>query len=187
MDSVAFAIGVKAANNTAEPVRALWNQVARFEAASSMTGLNYPPHITLAVYDDIDPALLKAAVADAFAGASALSLTFARIDYFDTDPLVLWAVPSAHSGLTGAHRAVHARIDPRRCHPHYWPSVWVPHCTLGTKIKADRRAEAVKFAARPIQPFRVTFDVADCVSFPPVVVLEEQRLIRPAPRGPAHA
>ena len=96
-------------------------------------------------------------------------------DYAPTDPQ---ATPSTVSDLTSAHAAVHARIDPGLCHPYYRPGAWVPHCTLGTKIQADRRAEAITLAARPIEPFRVTFSVADCVSFPPVTVLREHRLAR---------
>jgi 2'-5' RNA ligase len=118
------------------------------------------------------------ALAEAFAGASALNLTFARLDYFHTEPLVLWAEPSPLPALNSAYEAVHARIDPSLCHPHYRPGAWVPHCSLGTKIPADRRAEAITLAVQPIEPFQVTFDVADCVSFPPVVVLREHRLAR---------
>jgi hypothetical protein len=44
---------------------------------------------------------------------------------------------------------------------------------------AERRAEAAAFAARPIQAFEVVFDVADCVSFPPVAVIEERPLSGP--------
>ncbi len=105
-----------------------------------------------------------------------MSLTFARLDYFDTEPLVLWAVPSPSLALNSAHKAVHACIDPHLCRPHYRPGAWVPHCTLGTQVQANRRAEAITFAARPIEPLQVTFDVADCVSFPPVIVLREHRL-----------
>jgi 2'-5' RNA ligase len=154
----------------------LWDQVAGLETAPSMAALDYPPHITLAVYDNIDPERLRAVLADAFTGASALSLTFGRLDYFDIEPFVLWAVPSPLPALNSAHEAVHARIDPSLCHPHYRPGAWVPHCTLGTKIQPDRRAEAITLAAQPIEPLRVTFDVADCVSFPPVTVLREHRL-----------
>lgn len=175
---MAFAISLKAIDSTADPIRALWGQVAAIETIPSMAALNYPPHITLAIYDDIDPERLRAVLAEAFTGASALSLTFAQLNYFDTEPLVLWAVPSPLPALNSAHEGVHARIDPSLCHPHYRPGAWVPHCTLGTKIQAERRAEAISLAALPFEPFRVTFSVADCVSFPPVTVLSEHRLAR---------
>jgi 2'-5' RNA ligase len=176
---MAFAISVKAANSTADPIRALWAEITRFESRPSMAALGDPPHITLAVYDAVDPARLRAVLQDAFTPAYALRLTFARLRVFDDDPLVLWAEPSPLGALRSAHARVHACIDPRLCRPHYRPDAWVPHCTLGTEIAAERRAEAAAFAARPIQAFEVVFDVADCVSFPPVAVIEEQPLSGP--------
>jgi 2'-5' RNA ligase len=126
----------------------------------------------LAVYDDIPPIQVSDALREAFAGKPALHLTLTTMRYFN-DPLVLWAKPSPSADLTSAHARVHACINPRLCHRL---GSWVPHCTLGTAILAQHREEAIAFAARPIQAFEVVFDVADCVSFPPVIVIAEQPL-----------
>jgi 2'-5' RNA ligase len=171
-----FAIVLKAANSTADPIRALWKKASLFESRPSMAALNYPPHITLAVYDKIDPELLRIAFRRSFHGAPALRLTFSRLCFFDSDPLVLWADPAASEGLANRHAAIHACIEPTKCHPHYRPGAWIPHCTLGTQVKEELRADAVAFAARSIDPFDVLFDGAECVSFPPAAVLEEHRL-----------
>ncbi|AOO83919.1 hypothetical protein [Bosea vaviloviae] len=50
-----IAISVKAANDTAARIEASWEQAARFEDPPSMRSLSYPPHITLAIYDNIEP------------------------------------------------------------------------------------------------------------------------------------
>jgi 2'-5' RNA ligase len=175
---MAFAICLKAANDTAEPIRTLWQEAARFEMRPSMASLDYPPHLTLAVYRDVAPDRLKAVLGDALAGTSALRVTFTRLRFFD-DPLVLWVDPSPSAPLAHLHARVHARIDPGLCHPHYRPGAWVPHCTLATQIPSERRADAIAFAARPIPAFEVVFDTADCVSFPPVVVIDERPLASP--------
>ncbi len=180
-----IAIGLKAANDTADSIRALWDQVSLFEDPPSMVTLNYPPHITLAIYDDVAPDLLKATLRRSFTGASAVRLTFIRLRFFDSDPLVLWADPSPSPALAQAHAAVHACINPELCHPHYRPGAWIPHCTLGTHIKAEHRADAIALTARSIEPFDVLFDVVDCVCFPPVAVLEEHVLLGSA-RANAH-
>jgi 2'-5' RNA ligase len=183
---MSFAISLKAVNDTAEPIRALWDQVSLLEEAPSMVALNYPPHITLAIYDDVAPHLLTAALRRGVTEASALRLTFTRLRFFDSDPLVLWADPSPSPALTEAYAAVHAYIDPAQCHPHYRPGAWTPHCTLGTQIKAEHRADAIALTTRSIEPFDVLFDVVDCVCFPPVAVLEEHVLLGPE-RANAHA
>jgi 2'-5' RNA ligase len=174
---MSFAISLKAANATADPIRTLWDQVPLFEEALSMVALNYPPHNTLAIYDDVAPDLLKATLRRSFTGAPALRLTFTRLRFFDSDPLVLWADPSPSPASAEAHAAVHACIDPAQCHPHYRPGAWIPHCTLGTHIKAEHRADAIALTARSIEPFEVLFDVVDCLCFPPVAVLEEHVLL----------
>lgn len=142
-----------------------------------MSTLNYPPHLTLAIYDDIPVGRLRAGLQEALTGTSALRLTFTRLRFFD-DPLVLWAEPSLSAALATAHARVHACVDPRLCHPYYRPGTWVPHCTLGTEILAKHREEAIAFVSRPIPTFEVIFNVADCVSFPPVAVIDEQPLAR---------
>jgi hypothetical protein len=48
-----FAINIKAAGVTRSGIEALWAEFSQFEDAPSMVALNYPPHITLAVYEDI--------------------------------------------------------------------------------------------------------------------------------------
>ncbi len=90
---MAFAISLKAVNDTASPIWALWEEVARLESRPSMATLDYPPHLTLVVYHDVRLAQLRAALREAFAGTSALRLAFTRLNFFDY-PLVLWADPS---------------------------------------------------------------------------------------------
>ncbi|MPR31477.1 2'-5' RNA ligase family protein [Microvirga tunisiensis] len=175
---MAYAISLKVVNDPAGPIRALWEEVAQFESRPSMAALGYPPHLTLAVYDDIPLVQASNVLREAFAGRSALRLTFTRLRFFD-DPLVLWAEPSPSADLTSAHARVHALIDPRHCHPRYRPGAWVPHCTLGTQILLKYREEALAFAARTIAAFEVIFDVADCVSLAPVFIMAEQPLDRP--------
>ena len=177
------AISVKAANDTAAPIRELWEQVGRFERRPSMAALGYPPHVTLAVYDDLARARLRSIVDTAFAGRPALRVTFDRIRHFDGPALVLWASPSAAGPLERAHAAVHALGDPALCRPHYRPGAWVPHCTLGTEVLESRRDEALAFARRSIAPFEVVFDAADGVAFAPVEVIAECALI-PIADGP---
>lgn len=173
---MAFAISIKAVNETARPILALWDEVGRFEDVPSMPALGYPPHITFAIYDEADDRQVRAALTSAFAGIPPIRLNFAAIGWFDNSPPVLWAAPGPSALLPRIHAAIHRAIDPVSCHPHYRPGAWVPHCTLGTRIAEDRRAAAFALTHRPMTPFEVTFDFADALRFLPVEVLEERRL-----------
>jgi hypothetical protein len=45
LGGMAFGISIKATDHSGAPVRELWRQFGKFEAAPSMVGLNYPPHL----------------------------------------------------------------------------------------------------------------------------------------------
>jgi 2'-5' RNA ligase len=149
----------------------LVDEAAQFEQASSIRALGYPPHITLARYPEISLSLLREAAAS-LGSTKPIALTFDRIGLFDVDPVILWLSPQADQHLLEAHGRVHETAGPSRCDPHYRPGQWIPHLTLAMSIAIQRRALALEFAARPFEPFGLTFDVVECVSWPPVRVLE---------------
>jgi 2'-5' RNA ligase len=175
---VALAINIRADNSSAGEIERLWDQVGVFEAEPSMRALGYRPHFTFAIYDSpaIDEKTAWDAMQAAISGERPILIEFTRIRWFEGSPLVLWAEPVANEALTRIHRAVSAAIDPAHCRPHYRPRVWTPHCTLGTRIADERRDEVIAFARAFDDRIEVLFDMADCVAFPPVRVIAEQRL-----------
>jgi hypothetical protein len=86
---------------------------------------------------------------------------------------VLWAAPTLPQAVLNAQEKIHSTINPDLCRPIYRPGNWVPHCSLATAIGNERENEAVAIAERSIEPFEVTFDAVDSVSFMPVQVLKE--------------
>ncbi|MFY0612941.1 MAG: 2'-5' RNA ligase family protein [Hyphomicrobiaceae bacterium] len=166
---MAGAISLSANNDTSEHIEQLWREVGRFESAPSMSSLNYPPHLTFAIYQQIEVLLLQDAVDHVFRDVTPLSLTFDGTRSFD-------ASPQSQSDLLQLHAAIHKRINPIGCHEHYQPDSWVPHCTLGAQITDSRRDEALEFAGKRIEPFNVVFDRVDCISFPPLQVVSSLKL-----------
>lgn len=173
-----MAINIRADNHSAGEIERLWDQVAAFEVEPLMRALRYRPHFTFAVYDS--PAADEKAAWDvmpvAIAGETQLRIAFKRIRWFEGSPLVLWAEPETDETLVRIHGAISAAIDPAHWRPHYRPGAWTPHCTLGTAIADERRDDAIDFAHAFDRSFEVLFDVADCVVFPPVRIIAEQRL-----------
>jgi len=169
------AIALSALNDTARRVEDLWDWASRLEDQPSMRALAYRPHVTLAIYDDLDSDDLLPALR-AFEGRPALRITFDRIRAFEGTPIVLWAAPRACPALEEAHASVHRLVDPALCRPHYRPGTWVPHCTLANAVSERCRAEALAVAESAIGPFDVLFDRAECVRFPPVAVADARVL-----------
>lgn len=159
--------------SSSSDVRPFWrlvDQASGLEPAPSIRTLGYLPHITLVRYSQVLPDRLRDA-AKQLEGEKAISLTFDRIGVFDADPIVLWLSPRASHRLVHFHAKIHQAIGPALCDPHYRPGGWVPHLTIAMAIPTTRRSDALELAARPLEPFTLTFHSADCVSWPPVRVV----------------
>jgi 2'-5' RNA ligase len=164
--------------STRSEAKAFWalvDEASAFESAPSVRALNYAPHLTVTRYAAVDEAQLLAAL-EAFEGEPAFSLTFERIATFETEPLVLWLAPRPDRRLIAAQARVNVLLDPALCDPHYRPGAWRPHLTLAAAVGHAQRDAARRFAARPLEPFSLTFDVVDCLSWPPVRVLGTREL-----------
>lgn len=172
-----YAIVLKCSNASATPVTDLWREASRFETVPSMEALHYPPHLTFAVYQDIDVPLLFATAQKAFGNTPPLSVEFSGIGHFPNDMLVLWARPADDHALRRIHHAIHEEIDPALCHEHSRPDRWQPHCTIAMKIPASAAEQALTWAAGTEARFTLTFDAVDCISFPPVEILREAKLL----------
>lgn len=175
---MALAINIRADNASAGEIERLWGQVAAFEVEPSMRALGYRPHFTFAIYDP--PSISEKTAWDAMQAAvidePQLRIEFKRIRWFEGSPLVLWAEPTSNEALSRIHSSISAAIDPAHCRPHYRPGMWTPHCTLGTRIDDEFRGDALAFARSFDRRIEVLFDVVDCVAFPPVRIISEQRL-----------
>ena len=142
-----------------------------------MAALEYPPHFTLAVYDEISRDELVRGFNAAIGELPRLAVTFDSFGYFETShSIVLWAKPRLPSAYFEFHGRFHSLVNVNDCRPNYRPGIWAPHCTLATAIPLDRRGEVVELTKQRIDPFEVKFDMADCVSFMPVEVIHEKEL-----------
>jgi 2'-5' RNA ligase len=176
---MAFSLNLKVDNASAFVVTSLWDEVSAFEDMASMRALNYPPHFTFAIYDtdEVSEQQARDAIERAAIGEAELRITFNRIRTFAGPPLILWADPDLQESLARMHKTIHATIDPMLCRPYYRPAFWTPHCTLGTRIREERRDDAVAFAESFGGGVEAVFDVIDCIAFPPLRVTAEQRLL----------
>jgi 2'-5' RNA ligase len=172
---LSYGITLKSCNATAVEILKLWDEASTFEPIGSMQELGYPPHLTLAVFEQW-PEDVSAIMAEVFSAQEKLSLTFDAVRYFDNDAMVLWASPRSDQALSYLHNRLHDHIDPLTCHEHYRVGRWTPHCTLATKVPQSAKPAAIEWAESRKLTFTVEFDFADFVQFPPVVVHEELRL-----------
>lgn len=174
---MAYAINLRSDNSSSDSIRTLWDKYSAIESSPSMVAMRYPPHITLAVYDEISTSDLFAGFESALLHLDRVTIRFDSLGYFETPfGIVLWASPNIPEQVTAAHRSIHSAIDVDLCRKNYRPGIWQPHCSLATSIDLTRKAEALTIVEEGMEPIDVSFDAADCASFMPVEVLKEVRL-----------
>lgn len=169
-----FGITIRA-SGAARPFWDLVDRASTFEHQPSVRSLSYAPHLTLARYANIDPTLLVAGL-EVFDGVRPITVSFDRVRVFETDPLVLWLEPRSDSKLLDIQARLHALIGEQYSDLHYRPTVWCPHCTIASSVLSKCRRAARALAEEPIEPFTITFDMADALQWPPVTQIVSRRL-----------
>ncbi|MBW0005771.1 MAG: 2'-5' RNA ligase family protein [Hyphomicrobiales bacterium] len=162
-----IAINLRVGEHDTAAFRKLQDEAAALLSLPSLHDLGYWPHVTLAVYDDIESHVVHAAAALLFSGAAPVELEFAAVRFFEGPVLTLYAAPSPSPELENLARKLHRLISPERCHPHYRPGSFVPHCTLAMNISPDRHDEVFDFARRKRIHLRATLTGGEIASFPP--------------------
>jgi hypothetical protein len=176
---MAYAINIRSDNNSSKPIRALWKTCGALEHSPSMEALQYAPHITFAVYDDIDLSRLFGVFDSAVLGLGSVTVRFEKLGYFEAlNGIILWAAPTLPERLWSVYDHIHSEIDVDLCRPNYRPGTWVPHCSLALSVGLEKKQQALAIVGQSIEPIEVVFDTADCASFLPVKVLHEKLLGR---------
>ena len=178
---MAFAVTLRVSESDAAPLLALQDEAADF--SSYLRELGSSPHVTLAIYDDVEMPEIRAAAAQLFDRAVAVELAFEAVRWFEGPYLTLYAAPAPSRDLDELGRKLHRLIAPERCHLHYRPGCFIPHCTLATKIGAERREDVIAFARQKRIGFRTAFTEGEVVSFPPARI--KARWPLPALKGGA--
>lgn len=117
---------------TEAAMRGIWQSVADAGLPSFMLGLDYPPHLTIFLAEEVDEPGLRAALVKLAAAASPLELSFPAVAHFMGGGAVAYLAPIVNCPLLDLHRAVWDAATPfTRGRPDYYtPGVWVPHATV---------------------------------------------------------
>lgn len=170
------AVTLVARNKSAKAIEPIWEEAARLEDEPFMKSLNYPPHITLVMCDDLDGAALQKMLGRSFNIETPIRVQFSKIKLVDRNQLGLWLMPGKIDRLQALFHAVQSHIDSADCRPAFQPGKWAPHCTLAAKIPPTNKAAATDFAATKIEPIEMVFNAIEIVDYAPIEVVQQWRL-----------
>ena len=178
---MAFAISLLFDTRTADAVEEQWERLADAGISRSMIDLDFPPHVTLAVYDKLRGDAAIAVLDGAFIRLNTMRVELTAISTFEAGSGVLYVALAQSADLVKLHAIIEAAIG-ETCRPHYQAGSWTPHCTLATGVSDNGLARAKDLLAATWQPLTGVFEAAAFVEFAPVVQIKRWEL-DPAPRS----
>jgi 2'-5' RNA ligase len=165
-----YAIILNLSKGSAARVVRLWEGLARESINSVMLDLGAQPHISLAVFEHLDPAPLREDL-NRFAEATRpLSVVLSHAGAFPTAEGVVFLAPAVTQELLELHRSLHGVLRHRgiECAGYYQPGKWVPHCTVAIGVAPDKMGAATEICLRSQAFGPVEIDEVSLVDFPPV-------------------
>jgi 2'-5' RNA ligase len=159
-------------------VRALWRTVATAGAGSYVESIGSTPHVSLAVFDEVERSRAVSALSRFVESCEPLTVSFRGIGRFDEPERVIFLALAADEELTAVHAELHAFLRSMRLasSPVYLPGRWIPHCTVAHHVPADVFDAAVAAARGAFQEFEANLCEIGLVEYAPVRTLWRRRL-----------
>lgn len=156
-------------------VRDLWRALATV-GVTWMAESGATPHVSLGIWDRIEPGAFDAELARLAAETRPMPVTFDAVGTFPAGAVFLR--PVADPALIDLQRRCHARLSRFAGAPwdYYLPQSWVPHCTLAMEVPPERMHEALAVAGRAPLPIVGRLEAVGVVEFRPVRVLARHPL-----------
>jgi 2'-5' RNA ligase len=172
---MAYAVSLLFNAEAADAISTRWQRLADADLSRSMLDLGYQPHVTLAVFDDLDADVAAAALDSIFNDVVRLNVSLSGIATFGAGSGVCYAALAPSPDLIRLHAATLAAID-AKCKPHYQAGRWTPHCTLAMNLSDADVDRAKSLLERDWQPLTGALEMADFVEFAPVISIKRWRL-----------
>jgi 2'-5' RNA ligase len=114
---------------------------------SRMLEIGASPHISLAVFDEMDVALVTRVVESFARRTPSISVRVSSIAMFPGERNVVFLAPVVTRGLLEVHESLHTALSGAgvRSDPLYVPGAWVPHCTISMEEPLDRSLATIGY------------------------------------------
>jgi 2'-5' RNA ligase len=175
---VPYAIALELDSAAAARVEAIAACVAAAcgDRATTISSVGVPPHLSLAVYDDLPLDGVAAALDALTVGTGNTDLLISSIGAFPAEGAasVAFLAPAVTEPLLALHYYCHRALAPLgcACWEQYQPGHWVPHVTVAMELDREALAMAMACCASGWAPFRARLVALRLIGFPPVMALK---------------
>jgi len=157
----------------AEPIEAIWRQMASLGINDSMVKKSMFAHFSLAIYPDECPSELFSLLPGIAQQLQPIEIVLSKIDTFPGPEGVLFLASEANDNLLAASNLFHRETkNILEAWDHYYrPGNWVPHCTIANPISPQEITEAIATIpalSAEFSPISVTCAALELVEFFPI-------------------
>jgi 2'-5' RNA ligase len=157
-------------DQTEKTILNIWRTLADNNQSSGMLGAGLRPHITLAIYEDLDCQPCENELVKITAKTASLPLQLTHLGIFTNPEPVIFAAPLVTEELLAFHKDLQSRLANEGKNPNelYKPDKWVPHCTLSLGYKIENLANIIQICQTLPFPMEVRAIQLGVVNFKPV-------------------
>lgn len=137
---------------------------------STIGELGDKPHVSLAVFSDVDCDRLILLTKEFARELQPFNLQLSAISTFPTDENTLFLSPVPTQQLLRFHQEFHRRLAESRltASSYYLPGNWVPHCTIEMNIPDAQFPKAVEVCKKAFKPLLGQFREIGVIEFRPI-------------------
>ncbi|MEZ4734679.1 MAG: 2'-5' RNA ligase family protein [Caldilineaceae bacterium] len=165
-----FAVELHIDAVNAAPIMTLSDAIYAQCGGENLTGIGAQPHLSLTVFPELEPARLEGVLAAFAAATPPVPVTLAAVGVFPTAQGVVYLAPVVTPDLLAVHRRFHDLLAPLAIpsNAYYLPGNWMPHCTVGFELPADKIGQAVTLCQQADLFRSVTLITVRLIAFRPV-------------------
>jgi 2'-5' RNA ligase len=148
--------------------------------ASLIGGLGDRPHVSLAVFPEVDCNELISVTKEYANGIEPFDVQFSAIGSFPTIENVLFLSPVLTEKLLDHHSDFHHMLVEAKltASAYYLPGNWTPHCTVEMNIPDEQFSAAREICKKSFIPFTGQFQEIGVTEFRPIQRLANWSLLK---------
>jgi 2'-5' RNA ligase len=169
---VPYAIVMQIEKTAAARIATLWNvlaernDVGRPKFSDEQIRFNYPPHVTLAVVDTVDPNVFVETLKPMVARWTPLPISFDSLAILPRKPdAPMLARPNVTVEILQLHKEVCDALPPNSIREYHRSKAWQPHVTLARDISPNKLGDALAAVLERWSAFETTLDQVALVYF----------------------
>lgn len=155
---------------TENMIQSAWRNLAENGIAPYMQHSGNRPHLTLAIYQQLNLEACQQRLKTISAAYLPLPLSFQTIGIFPTTPATVFLGATVTTPLLEIHAHLHKILQPISSEPlsYYLPDRWIPHCTLALDLEPESIPSVLEISMSLPLPLKGTVAEIGAIEFRPV-------------------